>query len=315
MADKNYKLDFQLTDGTTKSVTFTVPQGEKGDSGATATAYCICETAAATAAKVITVVDNSNWALTAGSMISVLFTYTNTASNPTFNVNGTGAKNVYYGASQITTSSLAYAGTTNRICNYIYDGTQFRFHSWGYDGNTNTYLRLYRQTSGYDGEYPLLVGRTKATSIGTVGTNSTYGNEYGVFREDDDGNATLRANPAQGEIIATKFTGKLNGIAAPYGTCSTAAATVAKAVTVDTFSLITGIRVTVKFTYANTASAPTLNVNSTGAKAIYWHGAALPDTQYWDAGSVLDFVYNGTQWELVNSAKGVGITSITIEEA
>lgn len=33
MADKTYRLDFEMTDGTTKSVQFTSPQGEKGDKG------------------------------------------------------------------------------------------------------------------------------------------------------------------------------------------------------------------------------------------------------------------------------------------
>lgn len=63
------------------------------------------------------------------------------------------------------------------------------------------------------------------------------------------------------------------------------------------------MRVTVKFSNANTAASPTLNVDSTGAKAIYWHGAALVSSQYWQAGAVLDFVYNGTQWELIGIAK------------
>lgn len=90
-----------------------------------------------------------------------------------------------------------------------------------------------------------------------------------------------------------------------YATCATAAATAEKtaSVTAGTFSLITGARVTIKFTYANSAASPTLNVGSTGAKAIYWHGAALTSSQYWQAGAVLDFVYNGTQWDLIGVAK------------
>lgn len=35
MADKQYKLSFEMTDGTTKEVQFTAPQGEKGDKGDT----------------------------------------------------------------------------------------------------------------------------------------------------------------------------------------------------------------------------------------------------------------------------------------
>ena len=33
MADKNYKLTFELSDGTQQAVQFTAPQGEKGDTG------------------------------------------------------------------------------------------------------------------------------------------------------------------------------------------------------------------------------------------------------------------------------------------
>ena len=41
------------------------------------------------------------------------------------------------------------------------------------------------------------------------------------------------------------------------------------------FTLATGAKICVKFTVTNTASSPTLNVNSTGAKAIYYRGAAI----------------------------------------
>ena len=52
----------------------------------------------------------------------IKFTETNTAENPTFNVNGTGAKSVWYSTSVITTSSLSYAGYANRPATYMYDG-------------------------------------------------------------------------------------------------------------------------------------------------------------------------------------------------
>ncbi len=99
-----------------------------------------------------------------------------------------------------------------------------------------------------------------------------------------------------------------------YATCSTAAGTKEKtaSVTAGTFSLATGAQVTVKFTYANTVTSPTLNINSSGAKAIYWHGATLDPSQYWSAGAVLDFVYNGSQWELIGVA---GITEDGIVDA
>lgn len=91
--------------------------------------------------------------------------------------------------------------------------------------------------------------------------------------------------------------------AIPYGECSTAATTAAKTVTLSNFVLETGAQVRIKFTYANSVSGSTLNVNDSGAKPIYWHGAALVSGQRWQAGAVLDFVYNGTQWDLVSIAK------------
>lgn len=84
----------------------------------------------------------------------------------------------------------------------------------------------------------------------------------------------------------------------PYNTCSTAAGTAAKTVSAGTFSLETGAMVVVKFTTANTAANPTLNVSSTGAKAIYYNGEAI-SKDYLKANKVYQFIYNGTQWDLV----------------
>lgn len=84
----------------------------------------------------------------------------------------------------------------------------------------------------------------------------------------------------------------------PYGVCSTAAATAAKVVTFDNFVLETGAEISVKFTIANTAANPTLNVNSTGAKAIYYRGAAI-SAAYLKANGIYKFIYNGTQYDLV----------------
>lgn len=94
--------------------------------------------------------------------------------------------------------------------------------------------------------------------------------------------------------------------ASAYGECSTAANTAAKAVTICTdgdttntaFTLIKGVSVQVKFTVTNTAASPTLNVNGSGAKAIYYNGAAIT-AGYLKVNKVYQFVYNGTQWDLV----------------
>ena len=91
---------------------------------------------------------------------------------------------------------------------------------------------------------------------------------------------------------------KWNNSAHNYGACSTAAATAAKVVACTGFKLATGAEIAVKFTVTNTAANPTLNVNSTGAKPIYYRGAAI-SAGYLAANRTYSFRYNGTQWDLV----------------
>ena len=73
----------------------------------------------------------------------------------------------------------------------------------------------------------------------------------------------------------------------PYYTCSTAAATAAKTVGTSGggFSLATGVTVLVKFTKLNSASSPTLNVEGSGAKAMFYKGAAI-SASYLKASSI-----------------------------
>ena len=83
-----------------------------------------------------------------------------------------------------------------------------------------------------------------------------------------------------------------------YGSCSTAAETAVKTIDLTGFKLVTGAHVYVKFTVTNTAANPSLNVNSTGAKSIYYRGAAI-SASYLAANRTYEFIYNGTQYELV----------------
>lgn len=85
-----------------------------------------------------------------------------------------------------------------------------------------------------------------------------------------------------------------------YGVCGTAAATAAKTVEMTGFKLITGATVFIKFTYANTAANPTLNVQTTGAKPIVLYGttaaSTVAETTGWQAGAILCLTYDGTSW-------------------
>lgn len=87
-----------------------------------------------------------------------------------------------------------------------------------------------------------------------------------------------------------------------YGTCSTAEATAAKAVTLSGYSLVTGGIVAVKFTYGLCASA-TMNINSKGAKNIFINGAAVTATtaKMVKAGDIAYFIYDGTQYQFLGT--------------
>lgn len=85
---------------------------------------------------------------------------------------------------------------------------------------------------------------------------------------------------------------------ARYAVCSTAAATAAKTVTIPGYKLFAGAVVYIKFNVTNTAPYPTLNVNSTGASPIYYRGSAIVAGTL-AANRTYEFVYNGTQYELV----------------
>ena len=91
----------------------------------------------------------------------------------------------------------------------------------------------------------------------------------------------------------------IHPLSLPYCTCATAKGTAAKTATLANFTLVDGCCVHVKFTYANSAASPTLNINSTGAKPIVAYGTTAP-TITWKAGSVIEFIYDGTSYVMSN---------------
>ena len=94
----------------------------------------------------------------------------------------------------------------------------------------------------------------------------------------------------------------------PYGTIGTAGSTAAKTVDAPGFKLYTGAVINVRFTYRNTADSPTLNVNSLGAKNIFYNGSAIGST---DAKYLLHeqitLIYDGVQFNIssANAKKSI----------
>jgi phage gp45-like len=164
---------------------------DKSKLNSTNIVYGTCDTAAGTAAKVITIQGNDNWALTTGSIVVVKFTNTNSASNVTLNVNGTGAKSIWYNNAAYTSSSNIVCGYAKRYTTYMYDGTYWVWLSYGTDANT-TYTNV-ALGQGY------ATCDTAASTVAKVATLGSYAlTANGIvavkFTYDVPANATLNIN-------------------------------------------------------------------------------------------------------------------------
>lgn len=96
--------------------------------------YGVCSTAAGTVAKTVTV--DSSFKLVTGVSVTVKFSDKNSASNPTLNVNGTGAKPLYrYGTTVVSTSTTSSGWIAGSVQTFTYDGAGWVRDYW----NNTTY--------------------------------------------------------------------------------------------------------------------------------------------------------------------------------
>lgn len=109
--------------------------------------YGTCATAAGTAAKVVELTNGDNFQLIAGAVIGVKFSYSNTASSVTLNVESKGAKQIWYDNAVYTGTSNHICGYANRINYYMYDGTHWVWMNPGVEFNDNTIPSAYCSTA------------------------------------------------------------------------------------------------------------------------------------------------------------------------
>ena len=190
------------------------------------TFYGTSESLATDSEKIITV-DDPKFVLRPGTIIAFKPSVSNSASNVTLNVNGTGAYPIWYSTSEYTSSSTTPTGTKDAHNFYMFSGTHW---VWISRSNYVTY---------------------SPASLG-----------FG------------------------------------YGVCDTAEATVAKAVTISSYTLVVGGIVVIKFTYGVPANA-TLNIRTRGAKKIFYKGSAITAGVI-KAGDTVTLIYDGTQYQVLN---------------
>jgi len=174
-------------------------------------------------------------------------------------------------------SANAYTFTPETPITAYAVGQKFRirFHA----DNTSTTVNV--NNSG--------LGNRRVYTVGTTGPAVGLIKKDSVWDLVDNGTAYLLREVDVADIPPRNGTG--------YGTCSTAAATVAKTVAQPGFQRFTGSIVGVNFTTGNTATNPTLNYASTGAAALRANGEPLGELvpgEYW-------FMFNGSVWSLLSN--------------
>ena len=210
--------------------------------------------------------------------------YTDLTTNKTYRWGGSAFTEISASLALGETSSTAYRGDRGKIA---YDHSQAAHAPSNAERNTVVGV----QVNGED----LTPDSSRKVNVEVPTKVSDLENDSEFITADDSTASAAKLTTAR-SVDGVNFDGTAD--IGHFGICSTAAATAAKTVALTGFKLVTGARVTVKFTVTNTASNPTLNVNNTGAKAIQYRGSAI-SASYLAANRIYEFVYDGTAYQLI----------------
>ena len=164
------------------------------------TLYGTCSTGASTAAKEVTCADFDQLLL--GVTIHVKFTNRNTASTPTLNVNGTGAKNIYkYGNTTPGTTAATswYAGS---VVSFTYDGSGWQMNDHIDDTNTQTVSSV----AGKTGAVTLTKSDVGLGNVGNFKAVSTVASQGLTSTEQSNARANIGAGTSNLTIGTTSST-------------------------------------------------------------------------------------------------------------
>ena len=177
-------------------VIYGVKLGTGANKSIASSAYGECTTASNTAAKVV---DMTGFVLVSGITIHVKFTNSNTAENPTLNVNSKGAKPIMrYGTTNVGTTEYT-SWKAGSIISLTYDGTNWQMNDYSmYDTDTKNTAGATDTSSKI-----FLVGATAQTAnpqtysddqvYTTNGTLTTNKVQVGVGQATMEYNSTLKS--------------------------------------------------------------------------------------------------------------------------
>ncbi len=153
--------------------------------------------------------------------------------------------------------------------------------------------------------------QTSGNELGTITINGTPSKIYGVDYSGKQDALVSGTNikTINNESVLGSGNISISGDTTTwYGTCSTTASTTAKTVTCSGFTKTTGAVIAITFSTANTANAPTLNINSTTATATYKGNAVTSSSNplKWGAGDTLTFMYDGSYYKYLSTSNDFG---------
>ena len=270
-----------------------------------------CTSAAGTSAKLASL---AGFTRTAGAVVGIDFPHANNADTLTLNVNSTGAASVR--DHRLITNPIGNSNLGQGLNFFQFDGTYWLLlTSRGLMSNlscSTSAAAIAKVTTGGEGTFrytgqvvSVIFANANTAAAPTLNVNGTGAAAIRDFR--------TNAAPAAGTMGAQVHYFRYNGShwvlmdpigANNSGTCATTGSTAGKTISLSGFTLTTGQVVSVIFTNNNTATTPTLNVNSTGAKPIVdWRTGATPSpVGLWGlfANTRFMFEYNGSQWVMLN---------------
>lgn len=235
--------------------------------------YGYCTTGASTQVKQVTC---TNFDLYTGAMISVRFSYGNTAESPTMSVNGSAAKPIYIYGSTLSGDNKKYSWNAGDVVTFVYSG------SYWYVSDAGALSRIKVTEDSIllsvSESYP-----TKDYVSSTYTTKSDF------------------------EVAKDSITSSITSLQSCYGVCQTAGGVQVKIVECPGFTLYKGAVISVYFRYGNTwkstvsGTGVKINVNGTGDRFILMNNTyMMADSNYnIDSDkSVVTFVYDGAYFRV-----------------
>lgn len=151
------------------------------------TLYGTCSTAADAVAKVATCANFDK--LITGVTIHVKFTNTNTATNPTLNVNNTGAKAIRRYGSTSAGNAIWTSWNPGAVISLTYDGSAWQMNDFL---NTDYDTSVTQTATTTSADYEVLFSSTADNTTRTEGARK---------------NSNLKFNPSTGNLTVTKING------------------------------------------------------------------------------------------------------------